>query len=342
MPSVEVGVQTDLTSTQKRDNSFTWVVGDGSSNSSGQQHKTQFHDDAPVYGDGTSNSSGQQQQMQLQDEASVDGAESANSSGQQQQQMQLQDEASWPPLPAGYFTSVGRAHGRWGFPSKSWKYAVNYLTTVDHEGLSRSWVQPRMQLWLEDRRLADKLAYVQRGEMPLENNPWFVKYTYRPNEHIPPLHNSEIVYHGTSFPVLARILHTNRLHESNGSLHLGMETHVNFSCVYTASTMVHALGYAWPSSALKDNLYYKVLFQCETSSLDVIKRHKGEVLVRGCHLVIRNVFLYYNCAIEKGAPKCADSQLAQDLELLPFVPGQSLNFSPLRSSTWYSQEVPDP
>ena len=101
---------------------------------------------------------------------------------------------------------------------------------------------------------------------------------------------SELVYHGKSFTVFARILHTNRLHASNLRLNLGMESHHSEPAVYTAATVDHALNYAWPSSALKDNLYYKVVLQCEISPHVVMRRHKGEMLVLEGHVFTRNVF----------------------------------------------------
>ena len=103
---------------------------------------------------------------------------------------------------------------------------------------------------------------------------------------------SELVYHGTSFTVLDRILHTHRLHASNLRLNLGMESHHSEPAVYTAATVDHALNYAWPSSALKDNLYYKVVLQCEISPHVVMRRHKGDMLVHEGHVFIRKVFLF--------------------------------------------------
>ena len=47
-------------------------------------------------------------------------------------QLELEDVASWPPLPPYYFNAVGRAHGRLGFPSTSYKYAVNCHVLVEH------------------------------------------------------------------------------------------------------------------------------------------------------------------------------------------------------------------
>ena len=170
-----------------------------------------------------------------------------------------------------------------------------------------------------------------------DSSQFFVKYAYKPSENIGRCVDSEVVYHGTFFPVLARILHTGRLHASDRALNLGMETHVDVPAVYTASTIDHACRYAWPSSALQDNLYYRVLFQCETSSRAVITRCRGgEVLIAEGHVVIRNVFLFYNCAIGQGQPKCADHDLLQQLELLPSPRGTSLAFEPLRPSARHS------
>ena len=258
-------------------------------------------------------------------------------------QIQLQDNASWPTFPPGYFAAIGHVHGRWGGRYKSYKYKVDSFPMGDfpnaHTKFAQTWVRPRFNQWLDDRRLTNKLAYMQVHSLPdaaFSRSPWFIRYIYTPTENIPLCDDSEWVYHGTSFPVLARILHTGRLHASDLRLNLGMENHHREPAVFTAATMDHALRYAWPSSALEDNLYYKVLLQCTTSSHDVMKRHQGEVLIAEGYIVIRNVFLFFNCAIQKGAPKGAEHCLLQRLELLPFPLGTLLRFCPLRPTAWYS------
>ena len=154
-----------------------------------------------------------------------------------------------------------------------------------------------MQLWLEDRLLADNLVYERVCKFPaaaFSKNPWRVVYTYKANEDVPMCRcaclPSELVYHGTSFTVFARILHTNRLHASNLRLNLGMESHHSEPAVYTAATVDHALNYAWPSSALDDNVYNRVVLHCEISPHVVMRRHKGETLVHEGHVFIRKVF----------------------------------------------------
>ena len=67
-----------------------------------------------------------------------------------------------------------------------------------------------------------------------------------------------------------------------------------------------------------------------------MRRRRGEVLIAEGHVVIRNVFLFFNCAIEKGMPRGADHDLLDSLELLPFFPGTALKFNPLRETAWYS------
>ena len=310
-----VGVQTDLSCTKSRDDSWLWV----------DEFDMQ---ELPTSGSDYSSS----------DNYSYSDSDSEFDENLHIVSQFLQEDAWWPTFPRGYFTDLGNAHCRWG-ASKSYKKEVNCVPIPCHEEFSQSWVQPRFHQWLDDRHLAKKLAFVQVGHVSdpaFSRSPWFVKYKYRPTEHIPHFHDSEYVYHGTYFPVLARILHTGRLHASDGRLNLGMESHWHEPVVYTAATMDHGLGYSWPSSALKDNLYYKVLLQCEISSRAVMKRHKGEVLVADGHVVIRSVFLFFNCAIAQGEAKGADHNCLQNLELLPFRPGESLRFSPLRASTWHS------
>ena len=129
---------------------------------------------------------------------------------------------------------------------------------------------------------------------------------------------------------------THRLHASNVRLNLGVVNHHAEPAVFAAATVDQALRYAWPSSALKDNLYYRVVLQCEISPHAVMRRHKGEILVHEGHVFIRKVFMFFNCAIEKGAAKGADHSKVQSLELLPFPPGGSLTVSPLRPTAWFS------
>ena len=147
------------------------------------------------------------------------------------------------------------------------------------------------------------------------------------------------VYHGTSFQVLARILHTNKLHASNNALNTGMENHYyGLPGVFTAETLDSALEYAWASSALKDNMYYRVVLECDIARSAVLKhrRRTGEILVCEGGVLIRNVLLFFfNCGIRKGYPKGADHLKLEALELLPFQIGDSLSFDPKRKSTWY-------
>ena len=222
----------------------------------------------------------------------------------------LEDDNCWPRFPPGYFDDVGRAHGRWGFPSKSYKYAVDRYEVPDHKDFARSWVEPRMQQWIEDRRLEDKIVFSKVGNLPgpaYSTNPWFVEYAYKPNERRHRLGasgaslNTQTVYHGTSFSVLARILHTNRLHASNVDLSIGMENRYDKPAVFTAETLDHALTYAWPCSALKDNLYYKVVLQCEIAQPAVMQRRKGEVLVKEGHVLIRNVLIFSIAPFQKDS-----------------------------------------
>ena len=72
------------------------------------------------------------------------------------------------------------------------------------------------------------------------------------------------------------------------------------------------------ASALKYNLYYRVVLQCEISPYVVMRRHKGEILVHEGNVFIRKVFVIFTCAIEKGAAKGVDHSKLERLELLHF------------------------
>ena len=162
------------------------------------------------------------------------------------------------------------------------KKPVKALTMPRSESwraFAHDWVVPRFALWLKDRCLQDKLECVRLAEVldpDFRMTPWFLQYAYKPTKSRP--FNYETVYHGTYGPVLARILHTGRLHESDSRAGLGMESHHPEPVVYTAETLSHALRYGFASSLLKDNLYYKVVLQCEVNSAAVKRRCKGEVL----------------------------------------------------------------
>ena len=165
------------------------------------------------------------------------------------------------------------------------------------------------------------------GELPLSPPVSFIKYDYAPTRGIEPGPDSKIVFHGTYPQTAARILHTGQLLESvHGPL--GMETHVSFPAVYTAETMDHALKYSWPGKVLRDNLYYSFMFELEVQDPScILKRHKGEVLVRSKGLLSRSVF-FINRHISQGQPRCSGTYRS-DLELLPFPVGASLTSASL-------------
>ena len=113
---------------------------------------------------------------------------------------------------------------------------------------------------------------------------------------------------------------TRTLHASDESLGLGMESHVCFPAIYTASTLRHALGYAFPTNLFGDNLYYSVVLELEVSTSDIAREcNHGEVLVNphGC-ILIRNVYIFFNVDIGKGSPRCGEWNPAD--ELLPGGP----------------------
>ena len=90
---------------------------------------------------------------------------------------------------------------------------------------------------------------------------------------------------------------------------------------------------------LKDNLYYKVVLQCEVNPGTVKRRRKGEVMVKSGDVVIRSVLFFFNCEIAQGGPKCADWRECEMLELLPFhIRESQLTFTPLRRSAWGDDE----
>ena len=145
-------------------------------------------------------------------------------------------------------------------------------------------------------------------------------------------------FHGTFAHCAARILHTGCFHESQPNGDLGMETHVGFPTVYTAETLDHGMRYAWPSTFLLDNVYYSIMFELEADPTCIQKHHRGEVLVRPHGLRIRGMYVFFNLAINPGAPKCPEWPIPNQLELLPagLVLGTSLQPFPLRESAWYN------
>ena len=205
-------------------------------------------------------------------------------------------------------------------------------------------VQPRVSKWLSDRRLADLLRTEVVADKILTRQQRaanFTIYSYNPHRGIEFDAPSQVVYHGTYFHTLARILHTGIFHPSVRSLGLGMESHVKFPAVYTADTFHHAVRYAWPCNVFGDNLYYSACFELEVQSSDIIKRHHGEVLVRPGDgiLLIRRIFFFFNLDIPRRGRKCPE-WIAAD-ELLPHELQSTVQFSgglsvtPLRPSAWH-------
>jgi len=174
------------------------------------------------------------------------------------------------------------------------------------------------------RHLSSDLVSVLRcGDMPVPGDAvWhFTKFAFCSSMGCSVPGPTKTVWHGTYFNCLARILHTRTLHASDPSLGLGMDNHVlGLPAIYTASTLHHALGYAFPTNLFGDNLYYSVALELEVSTSSIaMECNKGEVLIspHGCYL-IRHVYVFLNVNIRQGYPRCAEWN-PQD-ELLPCGP----------------------
>eukprot|EP00973_Karenia_brevis_P007889 1069314-Karenia_brevis.AAC.1 len=80
------------------------------------------------------------------------------------------------------------------------------------------------------------------------------------------------------------------------------------------------------------------MFQCEVCADNILRKKKGEVLIRQGGAVIRHVYLFFNCEIPQGGAKCADWESLVPLELLPSDlsgTGNTLIPSLLRWTAWY-------
>jgi len=198
------------------------------------------------------------------------------------------------------------------------------------------------------------------GEMPIcASAPWyFTSFKYLPHaaqiQNMPSKFRTT-VWHGTYMHCLARILTTGKLHASDDSLGLGMETHVQEPAIYTAETLKHALKYAIACNFLGDNLYYSVVLEMALDKRAVSKRcNRGEVLVNpsapGQDLLITNVILFFNIEVGKGYPKCPNFyphawhgqewvRTGENLELLPAELGTPASSAvPLRPACWNISE----
>ena len=137
-----------------------------------------------------------------------------------------------------------------------------------------------------------------------------------------------------------RVLRTGKFHCSDSRI-AGMDSRWRKPCVFTAATMDHASGDAWPAPILQDNLYYGIMYELEADTERLLNsnewvsgasKHGVEMLFPPEALIIRNVFLLVNLDLAQGSSKC--QQLNPSLEMLPFTVGEALTFDPLRSSTW--------
>ena len=272
-------------------------------------------------------------------------SEMSVAAGDSTQHDPLSDRAAWPNFPPDYFGMLGRKHLRFGYEkhSKSWKYEVRQLDLDQFGGADMFYeanIRQSLNSWLEWRTLERDLHLtVQCGEMPIDvEQRWhFNKYEYIPAKH---RHiegsNTERVYHGTYCQCAARILKTQAFLCSDTSAGLGMDSHVHFPAIYTASTLEHALHYAFPCNMLGDNLYYSFAMELEVATNDVAARcNRGEILIRaGGQVLIRSVYIFFNVNIKKGHPRCAEWDPNDELfahGALPLPANRKL-----RSSPWHT------
>jgi hypothetical protein len=219
-------------------------------------------------------------------------------------------------------------------------------------------VEPFLVEWFCKRKVNTTLrANMPRvGEMPIARRaPWHcTSFEFLPHAAIIQSMPSQLqnkVFHGTLWHCLARILTTGELHASDGSLGLGMETHVEEPAIYTAETLKHALKYAIPCGVLGDNTYCSVLLEMVVNTHAILKRcNRGEVLVKpsaaGRDLLIKNVVVFFNIDVGGGYPKCPEFhpheyvgndwvRTGENFELLPAELGTPESSAvPLRPECW--------
>ena len=202
----------------------------------------------------------------------------------------------WPDFPPDYFGKLGRTHVRHGHKaSRSYKYEVKQIDMERFGGAQcffEAHVAQPLNHWLAMRHLSSDLVSVLRcGEMPFPGDAvWhFTKFAFCSSVGRSVPGPTKTVWHGTYFNCLGCIFHTRTLHASDPSLGLGMDNHVpGLPAIYTASTLHHALGYAFPTNLFGDNLYYSVALELEVStSCIAMECNKGEVLIspHGCYLI---------------------------------------------------------
>ena len=265
-------------------------------------------------------------------------------SGSDQQTIGWSNKNCWPKFPPNYWHDLHSAHHRWG-GSKSEKYEIKAFLSGDNEMLWE-WAEVKIQEWLNVRRLGEFITLVERWVWPGSGNGCMAfTYKYDPptkkhqqsHDIVAHAHpamreatkrswheaNTENIttFHGTTFPNLARILHTHELMESSGKD--GMETHVSYPCVYSAEEFDHAAGYALPSCPFGDNLYTGVVLELQVrppytfhGKTGSSKRHgSNEVLSTSTGVTIVAVHILYNQHIKQGAPRMHAAP--EDYEILP-------------------------
>ena len=274
----------------------------------------------------------------------------------------LTNSDNWPRFPANYWNDLHRAHHRWG-GSKSDKYEIAAIVCDD--SWIENWFIRHFQLWLQARMLHDMLEY--EGKYTWEKcTVYKFKYKAPTKAHQQSHHDvamrhkiAEVVsrrsygrpmpqlktFHGTTMTALARILHTHRLLESVRDHH-GMESHVNYPAVYSATMFSHAFGYAYPSCQFYDNVYCAAVLELLVEppyTRHTCKRSNygsEEILSTSTGVTVEALHIVYNHRIPQGGSKMWEDPAPY--ELLPDCLVPRVNAyrkarqleEPLKKSNW--------
>ena len=179
----------------------------------------------------------------------------------------------------------------------------------------QNWCTWRIWKWMECRECLNFLSAPKHYTHLLSgqhSQPYFA-FEYLPHRDFTFGDHALTAYHGTFMECLARILHSHTFHCSDEGAGLGMENHHWQPAVFTADSFDHAFGYAWPSAAMKDALYYSAMFELEIDRSSIMKKFKSrrggmEVLVPPEAIIIRRVIVSYNLFVKAGNPGCWNPQ----------------------------------
>ena len=239
----------------------------------------------------------------------------------------LTNSDNWPSFPPNYWNDLHRAHCRWGGCTSD-KYEI--APVVRDDICLEKWFFRHFQLWLEARMLDSMLEFEGKytWEETLRGQCTVYKFKYMSptyahqqshhdvairhqitnavwrRSHGTPLPQLK-TFHSTTMTALARILHTHKLAESVRG-HAGMESHVSYPAVYSATEFSHAFSYLMSCCPFYDNVYTAAILELLVEPPYIrhkSKRGSEEILSTSTGATVKALHIVYNQRIPQGGWK---------------------------------------